>query len=116
MPRTFSPSQLTERVVIQRATTTADNQGGRSTAWGTFATVWAQVRSLTSRETVAAKAAASKVRYEVAIRVLDCVDPSMRLQWVPSWSASAGTKVLEISGIRPDGEAQRLRLDCGEGV
>ena len=111
--RPFNPARLSERVTIQTATTSVDNHGGRSASWGTLATVWADVRALSSRESIAAKAAASKVGYEVTVRYRSDVTPKMRVSWTPSWASGAGATYLEIHGIRPDRASQTLALDCG---
>ena len=118
MPRHAQASDRTERIVIKSPSTVADNQGGRSTSWATLKTVWAEVRSLTARETVAAKAAASKTRYEVSMALHDGVGvlPTMRIEWTPSWSSSEATRTLEIYGGRPDRPRGLYLFDCGEGT
>ena len=39
----LNPSEFSERITLQVNTVSSDNQGGRSSSWGTLATVWAHV-------------------------------------------------------------------------
>lgn len=103
---------LRDRVVIQVNTTSSDSQGGRSSSWGTLATVWASVKALSGAEVLAAQAVSSQVRYEVEIQYRTDVTPAMRLSWTP-YSATA--KTIEVLAVRlKDGKPERLLLDCGE--
>jgi len=112
----IQPSELTERVTIQSNTTSTDDQGGRSSSWGTLATVWASVRSLTSREAIQARAVASRVGFVVAVRYRSDVTAKMRVSWTPSWSSGTSARYLEIHGIRPDRGRQLIELDCSEAA
>ncbi len=106
--------RLDARVVVQQKTTTADSQGGRSVTWGTLATVWADVQSLSGAEQLQAGAVGSHVAYMVEIQDRTDVTPSMRVQWTPYGASAART--LEIGGVRqkPGAESYRLLLDCRE--
>ena len=112
----IEPAGLSERVTIQQNTVTTDDQGGRSSSWGTLATVWASVRSLSSREAVQARAGASRGTYEGVVRYRTDVTASMRLSWVPSWSSGTPARTLEIHGVRPDRVTQTIALDCAEAA
>jgi len=108
----LQPSELSERVAIQQTSTSSDGQGGRTTSWSTLATVYAKVQPLNSREAIQARAVASEVAYRVLLRFRSDVDATMRLLWTPSWSSAAGSKTLEIHGVRMQRDA--LELDCAE--
>jgi len=114
--RPLNPATLSERIVIQTLSTSVDNQGGRSSSWSTLATVWADVRPLTARETLAAKSAASLVGYEVTTRYRSDVTPKMRITWTPSWSSGTASRTLEVHGVRVDRPTQTMALDCGEAT
>ena len=115
MPRAWAvhPSDLSERITIQSNTVSTDNQGGRSSSWGTLATVWAQVRAHTTRESIQARAITSETGYVVIIRYRSDVNPKDRITWTPSWSSGTSAKTLEIHGVRPMRRQQVLELDCG---
>jgi SPP1 family predicted phage head-tail adaptor len=103
---------LTDRVAIQQNTTTPDSQGGRSSSWGTLATVWASVRAARATELLQAQAIESQVDYAVTMRYRQDVVPAMRLSWTP-YGGSA--KTLQIHGIHPvDGRRDFIVLLCGE--
>ena len=112
----WQPSDLTERVTIQENTTSTDNQGGRSSSWGTLATVWAHVRPLTTRESLQARAITSKTGYVVARRDRSDGTAKMRGRWVPSWASGTAAKILEVTGVRPFRKTQTLELECQEAV
>jgi len=103
---------LRDRVVIQSNTTAVDSQGGRTSSWGTLATVWAHVRALSGSEQIDAAAVGSQVRYEVEIQYRTDVTASQRLSWTPYLGSP---KTLQILSVRlADGRPERLLLDCGE--
>ena len=110
----LQPSELSERVVIQANTVSTDNQGGRSSSWGTLATVWGHVRAANTREAIQARAVTSETQYVVTIRYRSDVTPKHRLQWTPSWSSATAAKTLQINGMRPLRLSQTMQLDCGE--
>ena len=110
----LQPSELSERVVIQANTVTSDNQGGRSSSWGTLATVWAHVRPATTREAIQARAVSTETQYVVTIRYRADVTVKHRLSWTPSWSSATAAKTLQINGLRPLRLSQTLQIDCGE--
>ena len=103
---------LRERVVIQQNTTTTDTQGGRASAWGTLATVWAAVVPMRASEAlVLREAMGSQGAYDVTMRYRTDVTPKMRLSWTP-YNGSA--KTLEIHGVQPSPDASMLMLSCAE--
>lgn len=103
---------MVDEVVVQQNTTSADTQGGRSSSWGTLATVWANVRAARANEQQQAQAMGSHVEYAVTIRYRQDVTPAMRLSWTP-YGGSA--KTLQIHGVYPiDGRREFLLLTCGE--
>lgn len=110
-----SIGQLRERVTIQEKTTTPDSQGGRTTTWGTLATVWASVVPLTMGEKLQASAVGSTLAYRVTCRYRADVTPAMRITWMPFMSET--TKTLEIHGVQAaDGGRQWLTMDCAEVI
>jgi SPP1 family predicted phage head-tail adaptor len=115
MATALTAGNLTDRVTIQQKSTTADGQGGRSTTWGTLATVWAQVMPLRMGEKLQAAAVGSTLGYRVTVRYRADITPAMRIRWTPFKAASA--KTLEIHGVQPfDGGRRLLTLDCAEVI
>ena len=112
----LNPSEFSERITLQVNTVSSDNQGGRSSSWGTLATVWAHVRAATTREELQARSVTSETQYVVTIRYRTDVTAKNRLLWTPSWSSGTAAKTLQIQGVRPLRLSQTLQLDCGERV
>lgn len=83
--------QLNRRIVIQTATLTADGSGGTSTAWGTFATVWAAVWPVSGRERIANQRTEADITVRVRIRYLDGVKEAMRI--------ALGSQTFEITAV-----------------
>lgn len=105
---------LTERGTIQQNTTTTDSHGGRSSSWGTLATVWMHVKSYTGMEIVRAQAVASGVQHLVTTPYRADVTAKMRILWTPTRSSSSAQRTLEVLAVRPAAELLFLELDCGE--
>lgn len=110
----MTTGELRDRVVIQSKTPSSDSQGGRSVSWGTFATVWANVRAAGAREQLAQQSIGSRAEYMVTIRYRADVTPSMRLSWTPYGGSAL---VLQILGIQPvDGRRDFMQMACGAVV
>lgn len=99
------------RVVIQRNTTTPDGKGGRTSSWGTLATVWAQVTPTRGNERQMAGAMTSEVAYRIRTRLRTdiTIAPKDRLVW--------DSKTLQIHAVTNEGGLDRFwLLDCGEAA
>ena len=108
----MTTGELRDRVVIQENTTTPDTQGGRSSSWGTLATVWAHIRAAGARERTQTEAIGSMADWVITIRYRADVVPSMRLSWDPYLGSA---KTLQILGVQPlDGKREFMALTCGE--
>ena len=59
--------RFTERLAFARNTVTVDAQGGRGSAWATFATIWGRVMPLTGRESMQAASVSSLVSYRAQV-------------------------------------------------
>lgn len=99
-----------QRVTIQSLSTVQDaTTGNVDTGWITFATVYAAVEPLTSREFLAAAATQSKVTARIIIDRLAGILPSMRVVH--------GSHVYKIEGILESANSVRdLTLMCSEIV
>ena len=105
---------MTERVTIQQNTTTTDSHGGRSSSWGTLATVWAHVGPAKGEERLRAIAIVSGIQHLVTAYYRADVTAKMRLLWTPTRSSSSAQRTLEILAVRPAADPLFMELDCGE--
>lgn len=110
----IQPGQMTERVTIQQNTTTTDTHGGRSSSWGTLATVWAHIAPTRGAELLRAQAVASSIPLTVTAYYRADVTAKMRLLWTPTRSSAAAQRTLEIHAVRPANDLLWMELDCGE--
>ena len=109
--RTLTPGDLTQIVVIQQNTTSTDAGLGRSSSWGTLATVRAHVEASTGSEAQdGGQQIGSTAYFDVTIRYRSDVTPKMRISWL--------SKTLEIVSVVPMGMQLRewTRLRCQERV
>lgn len=107
----MSAGRLSERLVIQSATTTTDAIGGKSDAWATLATVWAEPIPIRSDERFQSQAIGVQSDYRFRIRVRSDVTAKQRILWTPRWLGSALT--LEIHGALREPGRRFMVLDCG---
>ena len=82
---------LRHKVIIQQATETQASDGSVSQSWGTFATIWAQLRPERADEQFEGERFQARVYHRIFIRYLSGVIPKMRILY--------GSRVFEIQGI-----------------
>lgn len=103
----MTAGELTDRISILKPSPTQDGQGGRIIAWvdlvteslTVFTRLWANVASVSGRESLAAAAISAEVTYIVVMRYRTDVDETMRVQWRPYKATE--NKTLEIHGVTP---------------
>ena len=103
----MNPGTLRERITITKNTLVADGLGGSTDTWATLATVWAEIRPLTSKELEVSGQVQAQGGYRVTIRSRSDVTAAMRITW--------GSRTLEINGV-VQVNPELLRLDCSEVV
>ena len=96
--------KLDRRITLQRPSTTRGELGGQITTWAAVATVWANIRDLTGRETFAAQAAGSHVSQVISIRHRTDIDATCRvlmdsgrigkIAWIAEIGRRAGLQVF----------------------
>lgn len=101
----IAAGRLDRRVTLQTPTTSVGTLGGHSESWATLATVWANVRDLSGRETFNAQAAGSAVGKVVTIRWLSGVEAKQRVL-LPDGA------VARIAWIEEIGRREGLKLYC----
>jgi SPP1 family predicted phage head-tail adaptor len=73
--------RLRQRVDLQAKVRTVSSSGSVSEAWTTFATVWARMEPLSSKEVMAAGRAVGEIVYRVEVRFRSDLDEAERLIW-----------------------------------
>lgn len=101
--------QLRHRISIQTPVTAKNTRGGEVTTWSTVATVWADVRTQTGRETVANDQTQPTASHVVTMRHRANVTAQQRIVW--------GDRVFSINAVlEPDNRMRQLQLLCQELV
>lgn len=102
---------LRHRLTIQRNTPSSDGKGGRTSSWGTLATVWGSVEPMRGNERQMAGAITSEVAYRIRTRLRSdiTVAPKDRVVW--------DSKTLQVHAVTNEGGLDRFwLLDCGEAA
>lgn len=98
---------LRHRLTLERLVRTADGAGGFAESWAVEATVWGRLRPLSGGEATESGRLVGRHAYEITIRYLGGIDPSMRFRM--------GGRIFEIESIENAGERGRwLRAVCAE--
>ena len=103
---TLRAGDMWTRVTIQQATTTKNEVGEPVLAWSTFATVWADVESLSSRETERFAETVGFMTHRVKIRYLDGLTSAMRIQY--------RSRTLEIGQVLERDRLWHQEIICTE--
>ncbi|KKN14048.1 hypothetical protein LCGC14_1000130 [marine sediment metagenome] len=100
--------QLNNRITIQADTGTKNSVGQKIESWGTLATVWGRVRSLTGSERFAAQQLVVELSYEITIRFRTDINETHRIVLTDG-------QTLDIqSAFDPDGRRRELKILCKE--
>lgn len=103
--------ELRHRVVIESAAESTDSQGGQTTSWSTFATVWAKLEPLSAGEIRFSDQIQYRRTHKCWMRYRSdvTVDTSMRVFF--------NSRYFQIKGLRqPDERKFFLLLDLEENV
>lgn len=100
--------KLRERVTVQQASESRNALGETVQTWGTYATVWASVEGISSREALYAGQQQISISHRVLIRYLSGLTQSMRLQW--------RGRTLEIVSLLEHRNRSEHELLCQEAV
>ena len=100
--------KMRERVTIQQATESRNSLGETTLSWATFATRWASVQGVSSREALELGQVDVSVTHRVRMRYVDGMTQNMRLLW--------RGRVLEIvSLLEYDNRSEHVAV-CEESV
>lgn len=100
--------KLSHRITIQNRTQVADGFGGYTETWATFATVWAEVKAVSSRERFFSGKLELNITHKITIRYLAGVEGDMRI--------SFDSRIFKIIGARdPEERKAWLEIDAEEG-
>lgn len=101
--------QLRHRLVIESAATTSDAQGGVTTIWTTFDTLWAKIEPMTGAELLQAQALQSSTSHRITIRYRSGILASMRGRF--------GARIFNFRSIlNMDEKNQTIEILADEGV
>jgi SPP1 family predicted phage head-tail adaptor len=73
--------KLSKRIVIQTPTEASDGQGGFTSSWGTFATVWAEIEPISAAQQYFAAQLQHRVTHKITIRTLASLTTKMRISF-----------------------------------
>lgn len=75
------PSTLNKRITIEENVTTSDGAGGFTSSWATFATVWAEIKPVSTDEKFTSMQVKNTVTHSVTIRYTENLKESMRINY-----------------------------------
>lgn len=104
----IDPGKLRERVTVQQAAETRNAIGETVLAWSTYATVWASVEGVSSREALDAGKIDVQISHRVRMRYLSGMTQNMRLSW--------RNRTLEIVSLLEYGNRSEHVLICQEAA
>ena len=102
------PGQLRERVTVQQPTRTTTDLGESQLSWSTYATRWASVEGVSSREALQFGQQQVEVTHKVRMRYLNGLTAQMRLQW--------RSRTLDVVSVLEYGNRSEHVLICQEQV
>jgi len=102
------PGQLRERVTVQQPTRTTTDLGESQLSWSTYATRWASVEGVSSREALQFGQQQVEITHKVRMRYLDGLTSQMRLQW--------RSRTLDVVSVLEYGHRSEHVLICQEQV
>lgn len=102
------PGKLRDRVTVQQATETRNSLGEVVQSWSTYATVWASVEGISSREALQQGQVQTDVSHRVQMRFLSGLTHNMRLYW--------RARPLEIVSVLEHGNRSKHEILCTEAL
>lgn len=102
------PGQLRERVNVEQPTRTTTDLGESQLSWSTYATRWASVEGVSSREALQFGQQQVEITHKVRMRYLDGLTSQMRLQW--------RSRTLDVVSVLEYGNRSEHVLICQEQV
>ena len=100
--------KLRDRVTVQQATETRNSLGEVVQSWSTYATVWASVEGISSREALQQGQVQTDVSHRVQMRFLSGLTHNMRLYW--------RARTLEIVSVLEHGNRSEHEILCTEAL
>ncbi|MGA0081790.1 MAG: phage head closure protein [Ilumatobacteraceae bacterium] len=102
------PGEMRERVTVQQPARTTSDLGESQLTWTTYATRWASVEGISSREALQYGQQQFEVTHKVRMRYLDGLTNQMRLQW--------RSRTLDVVSVLEYGNRSEHVLVCQEQV
>ena len=106
-------AKMRRRLTIEKPVSTPDGQGGFTTVWVTFATVWGEVKTASRSERWFSDQVQPVGSHKIVIRWLKDVEETMRVRL----SSTDIDRTYQIKGITfVDDRRYFITLDCAENV
>jgi len=104
---------LKERLTIQSAALTSDNQGGRiAAAATTVCKIAAQPIVRDATELFQAESVASHARMQFRVRVRGDITAGQTVLWTPRWPEAHAALTFQILGVQPEADRQGMLITC----
>ena len=101
------------RITIQKRTGTLDAYGQEASTWSTVATVWADIRTVGSREKLKGMALDSTLSCTISIRYQAALMPPVQMD---AWRIQFGDRYFSVLGGQNWNEMNEMIVfDCVEG-
>lgn len=104
----IDPGKLRERVTVQQASEARNAIGETVFSWSTYATVWASVDGVSSREALDSGKIDVQISHRVRMRYLSGLTQNMRLSW--------RGRTLDIVSLLEYGNRSEHVLICQEAA
>lgn len=104
----IDPGKLRERVTVQQASEARNAIGETVLSWSTYATVWASVDGVSSREALDSGKIDVQISHRVRMRYLSGLTQNMRLSW--------RGRTLDIVSLLEYGNRSEHVLICQEAA
>jgi SPP1 family predicted phage head-tail adaptor len=102
------PGELRERVTVQQPERSTTSLGESQLTWSDYASRWASVEGVSSREALQYGQQQVEVTHKVRMRYLSGLSHTMRLQW--------RSRVLDVVSVLEYGNRSEHVLICQEQV
>lgn len=108
----ISAGRLDRRVTIEQPTSSVDSWGQPVEGWAAVASVWANIKPVSTREKMRAGALESEITHTVMVRWREAFAAPAA---VDSWRITYGSRAFRVTGGHcPDEGREAFVFDCVE--
>jgi SPP1 family predicted phage head-tail adaptor len=102
----IDPGRLRERITIEQSTEKRNSFGETTQSWATFATRWASVQGISSREFLLSGQQQTEITHRIRLRYVEGLTHQMRIVW--------RGRVLEIASLLEHNNRSEHEMLCTE--